>query len=336
VNVVGLRRSATPWVHVKPLFELVWLMRSERFDMVHTHSPVAGLLGRLAAWIVGGSVNVAMIHGFLFHEGLTGWRRRMFIAQEWLLGPLTDVFLYVSDEDRVTSERLGIQREGTPGFTVYNGVDTQQFRPARLRPGVRARVRTELRIDPAARVIGIVARVVKEKGFREFLGMASALSGRATFMVVGDSLTSDRDQFSSEFRREIAAAGMVSSFRFVGLTEEVDKYLCAMDIFVLPTYREGFPVSILEAMSAELPVVTTNVRGCRESVIHGVTGLLVPPRDAHALARAVAALLDDPGKATSMGRAGRMRVTENFSKAIVQAAFLEALSPAVDRRALLA
>jgi glycosyltransferase involved in cell wall biosynthesis len=118
-------------------------------------------------------------------------------------------------------------------------------------------------------------------------------------------------------------AGMSSRVIFTGQTENVADYLRVMDIFVLPSYREGFPKSVLEAMSTGLPVVATDIRGSREAVVHGETGLIVPAKDSASLAAAVERLLDNPQLAARMGRAGRQRVLESFNIADVQRRFFE-------------
>jgi hypothetical protein len=160
-----------------------------------------------------------------------------------------------------------------------------------------------------------VGRIVKEKGYREFLEMARGITESgidATYLVVGDSLPSDRDQYGPEFRNAVQEAGLTERFVFTGMTDRVPDYLRLMDIFVLPSYREGFPRSILEAMATRLPVVATDIRGCREAVVHGVTGYIVPPRDADALRKAVEQLLTNPELRKEMGWEARRVAHEKY------------------------
>jgi glycosyltransferase involved in cell wall biosynthesis len=149
-----------------------------------------------------------------------------------------------------------------------------------------------------------------------------AAGRQVSFLIVGDSLASDRDQFAGQVRERIRKSGFERHFRLTGFTAEVEKFLRMMDIFVLPSYREGFPCSILEAMACGLPVVTTAIRGCREAVVHQGTGLIVPPADAGALTAAVLELIDKPDLARRMGEAGRRRAIELFDTRIVQARFV--------------
>ncbi len=174
-------------------------------------------------------------------------------------------------------------------------------------------------------VVGIVGRIVKEKGYREFLAMAQRVAVRhkdATFLVVGDSLPSDRDRFSTQLKRQVKQAGLDNHFHFTGFTNRVSDYLRVMDVFVLPSYREGFPRSVLEAMATQLPVIASDIRGCREAVVHGVTGLIVPPMNASALAEAVLRLLDHPDVAALMGGGGRRRAIELYDQRLVAKRFV--------------
>ena len=328
VHRVDLSRTFSPLKHLRPLIQLAKLLSREKFDIVNTHAPAAGLVGRPAAWITGAGHVVHSVHGFLFHENMPGAIRVAHQALEWMLGRITDHLTFVSDEDRRLADRLGLGRSGARHITLYNGVDPSEFQPREHRQAETTAVRQELDIDGSQPVVGITARIVREKGFPEFLHMARELSRgrRPIFLVLGESLASDRDNYGPVFRREVEQAGLSRQFRFMGHTDEVARYLPVMDVFVLPSYREGFPISILEAMSAGLPVVATNIRGCRESVVHGETGLLVPPRDATAFAAAVEALLDDPDRARAMGRAGRARVEGHFNHRIVARTYVDFLS----------
>jgi lipopolysaccharide/colanic/teichoic acid biosynthesis glycosyltransferase len=185
--------------------------------------------------------------------------------------------------------------------------------------------------------VGIVGRVVREKGYFEFAEMAKLVSrgcGEVYFLVVGDALPSDRDGVAAELRKRVNAAGLRDRFRFTGFTDRVADFLQAMDIFVLPSYREGFPRSVLEAMSTGLPVVATNIRGCREAVVHGETGLLVPPRDGRALAEAVSRLLGNPNLARRMGSAGRQRAVRLYGQQLVQSRFVEVVKDALRAKTL--
>jgi glycosyltransferase involved in cell wall biosynthesis len=261
------------------------------------------------------------VHGFHFHDDMPWVSRRFFVAIESLLGRITRHFMFVSKEDQCAALREGIARRVDATTWICNGIDLQSFPPKSTRLAEADAMRTSLRIAGDAPVVGIVARVVKEKGYQEFFEMAAAISAvrpSCVFLVVGDALPSDRGSFARKFRAHVRAAGLEDRFRFTGFTDCVAGFLQVMDVFVLPSYREGFPRSVLEAMGSELPVVTANIRGCRESVVDGITGLLVPPRDSKALTSAVLSLLDNSELRRRMGQAGRSRVQELYDERFVQ------------------
>jgi glycosyltransferase involved in cell wall biosynthesis len=217
-------------------------------------------------------------------------------------------------------------------MTIYNGVDLEAYSPKDSASPISLDLRTKLNIPLGAPVIGIVGRVVREKGYMEFAEMAKLVSASRSnvyFLVVGDALASDRDGIAAKLRSRVDAAGLHDRFRFTGFTDHVADYLQVMDIFVLPSYREGFPRSVLEAMSTALPVVATNIRGCREAVVNGETGLLVPTRNGRALAEAVSLLLGNPDRASSMGSAGRERAVRLYSYELVQRRFVGVIESAL-------
>ncbi|NLG65402.1 MAG: glycosyltransferase family 4 protein, partial [Actinobacteria bacterium] len=136
-------------------------------------------------------------------------------------------------------------------------------------------------------------------------------------LIIGGSLPSDRDPAEAQLAEMVDGLGLHDAIVTTGFTDRVAEYLSAADVFVLPSYREGMPRSILEAMALGLPVVATNIRGCREEVVDGDTGFLVPVRDSAALADRIGRLIDDPGLRRRMGAAGQARARELFDERLV-------------------
>lgn len=338
MHAVPLRRKVNPFVHIAPLWELFQLIRRGRFLLVNTHSPVAAAVGRVAAWLVGAPIIIYTVHGFYFHDDMPWWKRQAFVTLEWLLGAVTTDFMFVSDEDHQSALREGIARNPEQATTIYNGVDLAAYpeRKNGQRSAEASELRRELNIPQDASVVGIVGRVVREKGYFEFAEMARRISSthpNVYFLVVGDALPTDRDGMVPELKRLVETSGLQQKFRFTGFTDQVPEHLQIMDVFVLPSYREGFPRSVLEAMSCSLPVVATKIRGCREAVIPGETGLLVSPRDAAALTEAVAYLLDNPAQAVQMGQAGRERTVRLYDQKLVQKRITDIVDAALRRLA---
>ena len=307
-------RTANVASHAASLRRTVRLMRAERFDVVHVHTPIAALIGRAAARLARIPTVIYTAHGFYFHEGMPRWKQGFHVGLERFGAAMGDFLMTVSREDMEAALRLGIARPGRVE-TIYNGVDLARFDPARFSAHDRAATRASVGIPPDVPVIGIVGRMVREKGFFELFDAAAEirrLHPDVRFLVVGDVLPSDRGAGRSEIIERVKALGLDDCFAWAGMVPDTAPWLAAMDVFTLPSYREGMPVSLLEAMATALPAVATNIRGCREEVVDGQTGWLVPVRDPHALGDRILHLLANPSEACEMGRKGRARVAEMF------------------------
>ena len=319
VHAVPVPRSLHPLRAAHALAGLTRLLRRGRYAVVHVHTPVAAALGRAAARLARVPMVVYTAHGFYFHEGMRPWAYRAVAAAERALGRWTDLLLCQSGEDAESAVRLGIVPRQRVVW-IGNGVDTARFAAAAT-PEARARARATLGLAPEARVVGFVGRLVREKGVLELLAaFARVRQGipDARLLLVGDTLGSDRDRGTvAALRGLLEGHGLHGAVLFAGFREEVAEALAAMDVFALPSHREGMPRTILEAMAAGLPVVATAIRGCREEVVAGVTGELVPVGDAAVLADALARLLRDPALARRLGAAGRARARAEFDEGLV-------------------
>jgi glycosyltransferase involved in cell wall biosynthesis len=196
---------------------------------------------------------------------------------------------------------------------IGNGVDPRLFG---LPP--REDLRVELGLAPENKVVGFIGRLVREKGVEELfevMGKVVQEMPTAKLLVVGDTLGSDRDcRVIGRLKKLINYERLQNAVLFAGFREDIAELLAVMDVFVLPSHREGMPRTVLEAMAARKPVIATDIRGCREEVVHGVTGLLVPVGDSDELAKAILKLLGNDELARRMGEAGRKRVETEFDE----------------------
>lgn len=321
IETVPIARSINPIAGLRSIYALVRLLRREHFDVLHAHTPVAALLGRIAAKMVGVPLVIYTAHGFYFHDEMPAWKRRLYIALEWVGGKLTDFLFTQSAEDAEAAVILGIARAECV-LAIGNGVSVTRFDPAQ-QDG--AAVRRALGIPMPALVVGIVGRLVQEKGYVEFLHVAESLGAQypdVYFLVVGERLASDH---SASIEEELSCAQRCLGQRLIlaGMREDVPGVLAAMDIFCLPSYREGMPRTIIEAMMMAKPVVATNIRGSREEVVPELTGLLVPTRDANALAQALESLIQDAALRARMGQDGRERALALYDEQRVLALQIE-------------
>ena len=324
IEIVPIARGLNPFKHAISLWRLIRLFRREQFDVLHAHTPVAALLGRIAARITGIPLVVYTAHGFYFHDDMKPVPKAVFTALERLGARLTDLLFTVSEEDaRTALAKNFIPKERL--LAIGNGVNTKRFAPAVT--DARERLRSAFGIPAGAVAIGMVGRMVAEKGYGEFIDAAKTVVAQgfpAYFIAVGERLPSDH---AAGIDAQIAAAKTALGERLIctGLRSDIPDLLAAMDIFTLPSYREGMPVTIIEAMLMAKPVVATNIRGSREEVIADETGLLVPVRDAAALAQAFATLIGDAQLRARMGQAGRARALALYDESKVVALQIAAI-----------
>ena len=314
IHTLPMSRTLSPWRNLRALWALYRLLRKNQYHIVHVHTPIAAAVGRVAAFMAGTPITIYTAHGFYFHDQMSRWKRRAHIVAERLFGLRTQMLFTQSAEDAQSAIREGIARERNVKW-ISNGVDIQRFTPGRPDPALMR----SLDIADDELVVGFVGRMDREKGILDLLeGMelAARSVGRLVLLVVGDGATAgDRDQ---ETQRKVAEFTDQQDRRFrvvfTGWVDNVQEVLRAMDVFVLPSYREGMPRSIIEAMASGIPVVATNIRGSREEVVPGETGYLVPVADPKALSEAILGILSDPILARQMGLDSRKRAETYFDE----------------------
>lgn len=316
VHTITIERRISPISNLRSLWCLYRLMKKERFDIVHVHTPVAAALGRVAAWAARVPVVICTAHGFYFHEHMPGLIRQPLVWLEKLLCRMTHLVFTQSYEDAVTAVREGICPQEKV-LWIGNGVDVGRFAYEPSYNGFRE----SLGLSAQDKVVGFVGRIVEEKGVLELIEamqlVVKAIPG-AKLLLVGDTLDGDRDRKAKQaIGRLLEQNGLACHVLFAGFTEDVPSVMSAIDLFVLPSHREGMPRTVIEAMASGKPVVATNIRGCREEVVPGLTGLLVPVRESSELATAIISLLSNPELARQMGAEGRRRAYELFDERIV-------------------
>ncbi len=322
-------RNLNPVEIMRAILSVRRLLSTEHFDILNCHGAAAGMVGRLAAMLTTPRpIEIITNHGYYFDENMNPLQRRLAMTVERWLARDTDFTMFVSAEDHETALRESIVTDASRAVTILNGIDLTVFpgRPSALKV---AAARKQLDIPANAAVIGMVGRLILEKGVREFFAAARALcSSRPELyvVVVGDALPTDRGAWKTQLVEHVEAAGLKDRFRFPGFVPDVYGCLSAFDVLVHPTYKESFGRVIAEGMASGLPIVATNVRGCRELVVPGETGLLVPHRDVESLKEAVSLLLDDGAMRRSMGDAGRRRVVACYDQELVIAKFVDQIN----------
>lgn len=282
------------------------LLRQTGARVLHAHNQAPGFYGGLAArWA--GRPQIFTRHGASYGMDRS-WRWISALAahlSRYTVCVGSDALAVARREDRLPARRLRL---------IYNGVDTELFRPDPIR---RAAARAELGLAAGHKTIISVGRISAEKDYATLLQALAALPPAWRLVLVGDGPELDN------LRRLAAQLGLGERARFLGRRTDVERLLGAADLFALSSLSEGVSVALLEAMAMALPVVATAVGGTPEVVVDGLTGRLLEPGRPHELARALMETLDDPGRAAARGQAGRRRVEERFSLRAMAAAYAE-------------
>lgn len=304
-------RSVAITQDVMALGELWQLFRRLKPDIVHTHNPKPGIYGRVAARTAGVRGVVNTVHGLYASPEDSRLRRAVVYSLERAASMCSSAEFVQNSEDLHTLERIGVPRHKL--VLLGNGVDLQRFRPGRGEEA-RRRLRNDLGIGDETLVVGTVGRLVWGKGFGELFAAAEILRERhpdAVFVVVGGS---DSDKSDAISQHDIDNARRRGGVIFAGEREDMELVYPAFDLFALPSHREGFPRSAMEAAASGLPVIATDIRGCRQAVTDGETGVLVPLRDPARLAEAIGDLLADPARRARLGAAGRRKAEAEFDE----------------------
>jgi glycosyltransferase involved in cell wall biosynthesis len=312
VALTNATRSMALGSDARALAEIHRVFRELQPTIVHTHNPKPGVYGRLAARAARVPIVVNTVHGLYALPEDRLAKRAVVYGLERLAATCSDAELVQNPEDLDTLARIGVPEDRL--VLLGNGVDLDRFDPARFGPEVRAKHRASLGADDDTIVVGLVGRLVAEKGYREVFAaavMLASLCPQVRLVVAGPDDPDKADAITVAEQREAEALGNVV---LLGSRGDVEELYTAMDLYALATWREGFPRSAMEAATMGLPIVATDIRGCRQVVADGETGRLVPVRDPIALAEAIRELATDEEQRRRMAIAARERALTEFDQ----------------------
>lgn len=305
-----LVRPIRPVTDVKAFWRLRRFMKDGAFDIVHTHSSKAGILGRMAARSAGVPIVVHTLHSLVFHEYEKAWKNALYIQLKRICAPMTDAYISVNQKtlDGALAKGIGAPELHTK---IFSGMDLAPFLDASQSASVEeAKKRAGIPADVL--VVGKVARLFPLKGHDQFMDMAEKVAASRNdvhFLLVGGGVLLE------PLRERARKAGLSNRVHFAGLVrpEEVPPLIQAMDVVVHSSLREGIARVIPQAGAVSKPVVTFAMDGAPEVIQNGVSGYLVPPMDTDAMAARVLDLLASPEDRVRMGQAGQRFAKENYS-----------------------
>ena len=303
-----LAREISPIQDILCFFEIYAYIKKERPDIVHLNSSKAGAIGAVAAKLAGIKKVIYTAHGYVFLEPMAKWKKIFYIFAEKFSSLFKDVIICVSNYDK----KMGIEYKIAPEkkfVTIHNGIEPIDFvskEKAReflshgdKGQGARDRV-----------IIGTIANFYPTKGLLYLIQSAKKIVEKfpdTLFVIIGDG------EERKALENEIAKLGLEKNIMLTGKIDDASKYLLALDIYISSSVKEGFPYSILEAMSAGLPIVSTNVGGIPE-MLKDNAGILVEPKNPQALADAMQKLLENQDLKHLFGENAKKLIQSEFSK----------------------
>jgi glycosyltransferase involved in cell wall biosynthesis len=320
-RIVPMSRSITPLQDIFCLIKLIQIIRQFRPDIVHTHTPKAGLLGMIAARVCMVKVRVHTIAGLPWLQTGGFLRGVLKMAEAVTIRCSTDIFvnsfrlmeILKSELPGITGRRFNAGKLNAPGKGSSNGIDLNYFRKSPEVAAQGASLRTRFQIAPEDFVFCFIGRLVRDKGVGELVRAFDRIREKQpdVKLILAGPAEHGRDGLPDLVLNRIKEGrGIIAP----GLVEDVRPWLATSDIFVFPSYREGFPNVLLQAGCMKMPVIATDINGCNEIVQHQVSGLLIPPQNEDALVHAMEHLMNSESVRSDFAVNLQKYVTDNFDQ----------------------
>lgn len=314
---VKIDRKISPVSNLKSILSIYNVLLKVKPDIVHVHTPVAAVLGRIAAKFARVPTIIYTAHGFYFHEGMSKKKYILFYAIEKYLGRyFTDYIFTQSQEDFDLAIKGKFLKNDNNYLWISNGIDLEErFNLNNIDESKIREIKNHLNILKDDLVVSFIGRLVEEKGILDLLKAAKNLKNRNIhFIIIGGLYESDRDVDTYNKIQEFLQEDYI---HYVGQVDNANEFLYISDIFCLPSYREGMPRSIIEAMAMKNAIIATNIRGSREEVVHDMNGYLVNINDYESIEKYILFLQDNPEKLELMKSNSFDRAHELYDEKIV-------------------
>ncbi|TSC95209.1 MAG: group 1 glycosyl transferase [Parcubacteria group bacterium Licking1014_1] len=316
VKTIKITRKITPISDLVSFFRLFLYFRKEKFDIVHVHTPKAGVLGQIAAKLAGVPIIINTIHGLYFNKVSSPFQKIFFIFVKKIAAKCSDLIFSQNREDINTLIEAKIAKSEKIKY-LGNGVDIEKFNSKRFSNEFILNKKKELGIDSGFKIIGAVGRLVKEKGYLELFAAFKKVLNKfpqTMLLAIGPEEPEKKDAFPPAIIKDY---DIEKNVIFLGERTDVDELYSLMDVFVLPSHREGFPRTVIEAMAMKRPIIATDIRGCQEAIDNGKNGILFSAKDSEKLYNAITFLLENPEKSDNMAEFAREKAEKEFNEELV-------------------
>jgi glycosyltransferase involved in cell wall biosynthesis len=314
-----MTRAITPWQDMISLWKLYRLFRKEKPDIIHSHTPKAGLLAMIAGWMAGVKVRIHTIAGLRFTTA-TGTSRKIMVAMEKLTGRMAthvwpnsrSLYDYIVDNKLVKPAKLSIIGKGSS-----NGIDLHRFSRSSLSQQGLQQTRELINYDPSLFYIVAIGRIVKDKGIAELSSafVRSYESNPRLRLVLVGGFEDHLDPLDSETLQLVKShPGII----LAGWHDDVEYFLALSNLFVHASYREGFPNVVLQAGAMECPALVSRIPGCVDIVDHEENGLIFEVQNAEDLYQKLQQAIREPEKMKERASKLRRKIEENFERKHIQ------------------
>lgn len=314
-HVISMTRVISPWKDLKALIKLIRFLKSERPDIVHTHTPKAGTLGMLAAKLSGVPVRMHTVAGLPLLEAV-GFKRKVLNAVEKMTySCATKVYpnSFKLKDIIVSSKFCGEDKLTVIGNGSSNGIDTTHFDPALISEETKAAIKASGGIKDTDTVYCFIGRVVRDKGIEELVKafLLNVETNKNIKLILVGKFEKDLDPLDEEIEKIIFSH---PNIYFAGFQADIRPFLAITDVFVFPSYREGFPNVVMQAGAMGVPSIVSNINGCNEIIEHNVNGIIIPVKNTKAISDAMHQLTDDPEIRKKMAQVCRRMIIERYEQ----------------------
>jgi glycosyltransferase involved in cell wall biosynthesis len=311
---LDMSREITPIKDFTSLIKMIIILLKEKPDIVHTHTPKAGIIGMVASWICRIPYRLHTVAGLPVMEAVGKKKKLLLLVEKLTYFCATNIYPnsigledYILENKLTKKEKLKII-----GYGSSNGIDTNYFQ--RTDEVIEKASELKIKFDLENKfVFSFVGRIVKDKGIDELLYAFNRLSKEyenIKLLLIG-KFEDDLDPISNESKNILDKNDFIIN---VGFQNDIRPYLVASNCFVLPTYREGFPNVVLQSCSMELPCIVTNINGCNEIIQNNENGIIVEPKNQKELYRAMENFLDDNCLVKKLSSNTRLNIIEKYDR----------------------